>query len=139
MNRNSSLCAAALFLITSAWSTSVAAGLVWKGRDGKAYLSVKACFTANPTCRPEHGMTAPSGGVSPSSQSAKAATMVPAVARSEGQDRPTEETAYAAGSAATANADRGAEAPTLCLARGGWMHMPPCKTDAGDVTVRVLD
>lgn len=123
MNRNSSLCAAALLvLITSGWSTP-AAGLVWKGRDGKAYASARPCLLANPACRPEQGMAAASTGVSPSSQSAAPAS-----------------TAYVVNSHVSASdMDSDAQAPTLCMARGGWMHMPPCKPDAGDVTVRVLD
>jgi|GEM_PF-2763771 len=36
--------------------------LVWKGRDGKAYSSVKDCFTNNPQCLPEQARAVSGGG-----------------------------------------------------------------------------
>ena len=88
--------AAALTLTALALAAPANALIVWKGRDGKAYASVKDCFTNNPQCLPEQGRMVAGGG-------GKSDAAAPA-------SRSIERTATRA----------------MCAAADGWMHPKPC-------------
>ena len=87
---------AAVALAALALAVPANALIVWKGRDGKAYASVKDCFTNNPQCLPEQGRVAAGGG-------GKSDAGAPA-------SRSSERTATRA----------------MCTAADGWMHPMPC-------------
>lgn len=110
----------ALSLLTYAGSAD--ARTVWKGRDGKAYDSVKDCFTNNPQCLPE---TAKSIVISPSSAgSPRDAASGLATGRR---------------SASTASERLAAPSPVVCMGTDRWIHAEPCDVTAGELRVQILD
>lgn len=96
----------AVFLVSASPAMAV---LIWMGRDGKKYTSVKDCFTNNPQCLPEQARMA-SGPAAPTTAAAPKADM-PAVTRKS--------------------------AAQLCRSADGWMRQPPCKVEAGEAAVPV--
>lgn len=94
-----------VFLVSASPAMAV---LIWMGRDGKKYTSVKDCFTNNPQCLPEQARMAVPAAADPAAPP-KAAT--PAAA--------------------------GKSAAQLCRSADGWMHKPPCKVEAGEAAVPV--
>lgn len=89
---------------------------VWKGRDGKAYDSVKDCFTNNPQCLPETVKASVSG--TPSTGSPREAVIAPASARRAGPTLPS---------------------PVVCMGPDRWSHPEPCDAKAGELRVQILD
>lgn len=127
-------------------ATTIAdARTVWKGRDGKAYESVKECFKNNPACLPEvaHRAAPAIGGSSIGSEGNDGSKQDAAneITAEGGTDTPRD----AAGGLATGRR-RSAQsdlAPSgraiVCMGAGGWMHAEPCNAAAGELRVQILD